>query len=717
MDAEDIQKRLVSLGQRNFKRVVALVLRRVFNYDAINIDGSGDGGSDWIVYVQDGMRLRLAIQDTVQANWEKKALEDAKKAHAELGANRYLFFTNRTHQQTTTTKLEVDVTSATGMGCSIFEARRISELLYQRDLTGEFLEALGEVGVIKRPSMPEMCLVAYSNLSADRKNHRDEVFCDSIRLACFEASQPCQKNTIINAALSFLGTSDNQRPLIEKQFERLAAKGELLKSPEGLFDLSSEIRKSLSESEKLYFLDWAALETAQNQLLKEAGALLPWSPEDAQTATIYVSRMFIQEQLELLRRARIDSVITNWTSRLGHPEQQLRDMLVEHGVPLRKVPKTIQEMTDLAKGRDVIAKLTRTVTFIALEGRDPALNAAALGCRSWDEVHVAVDSSVAIPFLCEEMNELAKSYHFAVSGSAVRELQELKSKCCITSGHLEECAAHLIHAYRYQPASEDGGLANALRLSENAFIAYFGTLKSEGLLQEESLQQFLSAFSSRAASANRASEDVRQAARAVMPEIQELLTHYGVLPCRPERRVSPDRFGALQKAFDLACLDAGRSRHPILREHDVYALAHLAGSTENEDESWVMLTWDKTFTHVAQNEITKAFVLSPAAAVDFAQPFRKLTDTQLCSLAHRLAKIASPADELAAHMLDRVTRLNPDKLNDAAFRRQLLEFRDQALKSLPTDDDAKFHGWLEGQTIEFLKQENITAPGEKLSSE
>ena len=45
----------------------------------------------------------------------------------------------------------------------------------------------------------------------------------------------------------------------------------------------------------------------------------------------------------------------------------------------------------------------------------------------------------------------------------------------------------------------------------------------------------------------------------------------------------------------MACIETGRDRHPILREHDVDALAHLASSTEDKAESWMMLTWDKTF--------------------------------------------------------------------------------------------------------------------------
>ncbi len=275
------------------------------------------------------------------------------------------------------------------------------------------------------------------------------------------------------------------------------------------------------------------------------------------------------------------------------------------------------------------------------------------------------------------------------------------------AGHVEECAAHLIHAYRYEPIQCDKDLASALRLSENAFIAYYGALKVEGRVGEQTLPQFLAAFSRRAASAAREFSDVRQAARAVMPEIQDLLNAYHV-PCRAARHLSLDRFGALQKSFDNACVETGRDRHPILREHDVDALAHLARSTESETESWMMLTWDKTFIHVAQKELPSAFVVSPETAMDFAQTCRRLSDTQWCTLAHRLAKISSPSDELTARILDQVTRLNPDKLRDASFRKQLLDFRDQALQTLPTDDDTKFHAWVEGQAKTFLKEQNVT---------
>lgn len=74
MDAEEIQKKLPQLSRASFRRVVALVLRRVLNYDSINVDGTGDGGADWMTFQQDGMRLHLAIQARSKCRGGKKRL-------------------------------------------------------------------------------------------------------------------------------------------------------------------------------------------------------------------------------------------------------------------------------------------------------------------------------------------------------------------------------------------------------------------------------------------------------------------------------------------------------------------------------------------------------------------------------------------------------------------------------------------------------------------
>jgi hypothetical protein len=121
----------------------------------------------------------------------------------------------------------------------------------------------------------------------------------------------------------------------------------------------------------------------------------------------------------------------------------------------------------------------------------------------------------------------------------------------------------------------------------------------------------------------------------------------------------------------------------------------------------MMLTWDKVLIQVAQDDLPSAFVLSPEMAMDFAQPCRRLTDTQFSALAHRLAAASLSVDDLTAKIIDRVAALNPEKLHDGEFRRQLLEFRDEARRKLPDDESDKVYAWIEGQTKKFLESHDI----------
>ncbi|HQF39767.1 MAG TPA: hypothetical protein PK322_11675, partial [Opitutaceae bacterium] len=135
MDAEELQNRLGTVSQRAFRGIVGIVLHDVFSLQAINVDGAGDGGRDWLVFSRDGNVVLAAIQDTIQsARWEEKALADAKTAETVHHPNRYYFLTKRHHQQTTVTRLEDEIVRQTGMATTVLEARRIAELIIERSL-------------------------------------------------------------------------------------------------------------------------------------------------------------------------------------------------------------------------------------------------------------------------------------------------------------------------------------------------------------------------------------------------------------------------------------------------------------------------------------------------------------------------------------------------------------------------------------------------------
>ena len=72
MNAETIKNQIVLLGNYDFKRLIKMILSNVFNMSVINVDGTNDGGSDWLLLNRDGSIASIAFQDTTQANINEK---------------------------------------------------------------------------------------------------------------------------------------------------------------------------------------------------------------------------------------------------------------------------------------------------------------------------------------------------------------------------------------------------------------------------------------------------------------------------------------------------------------------------------------------------------------------------------------------------------------------------------------------------------------------
>ena len=121
----------------------------------------------------------------------------------------------------------------------------------------------------------------------------------------------------------------------------------------------------------------------------------------------------------------------------------------------------------------------------------------------------------------------------------------------------------------------------------------------------------------------------------------------------------------------------------------------------------MFLTWDRSIIKLAGNQIHKGWAVSPEVAIDFAQPCRRLSETQWCTLAHRLARISDPREALTARIIDKVSRLQHERLQDWEFKQQIRAFRDEAMARLPIGEDAHFHDWVESEAFSFLSQHHL----------
>ena len=713
MDSEEIQSRLMNLSKAKFRNVVGMVLEKVFGLPALNVDSKGDGGSDWWCFSAGGQKVGVAVQDTVQKqNWDQKALEDARLAFKSHRANRYFFCTNRPHEQIKVSVLENNITNETGMSATVLEARKLAELVLQGELEDQFLSAIGEAGTRKRPAIAEIALCVYTNISADRTNHRNEIYADTLLLVCRD-KQPIERRLLVDGALEFLGSAPGQRQLVDKRVDFLLQQHKLVVIAGKKLALSKGTAKKMVQTERLYLSDWNALSGALTSQLTEYGDA--WNDTQAERATTLLARLFIQEQLEGLKSAGASMLQGKWFDRSGNPLQQLRDLLQECGVPVPKLNEAIAKLIELARSREVIAKLTRTAVFAALEGQDPVQSARALGASGWDEVTIMLDTSVAIPYLCACLTQPIEGYFFALSYRAIEALRGLGAVARISPGYLEECAAHLLQAFRYEPLSDEADFEGALRESENAFVSFYYALRKESPRAPKSLQQFLNIFCSDAVQLLRRPESWSTLVRHAMPDLQAALGDYGVVVTQISR-LSRNRRDALEKTHDWAILSDGHSKPPVLRRHDVDCLGHLEIRTTEEHESWMLLTWDKALMRTARDALERSWVVSPEVAMDFTQPCRQLSETQWCTLAHRLARVTNPGDLLTARIIDQLARAKYERLQDWEFKQAIRSFRDRALSRLPLAGEAKQQGWIDSETAKFMAEHSIQTHAKSVES-
>jgi hypothetical protein len=421
--------------------------------------------------------------------------------------------------------------------------------------------------------------------------------------------------------------------------------------------------------------------------------------------------LFVLEQLNCLRSAKANLLPGAWQRESGDPQQQLRDLLHECGVQPRKLTEVIGKLIGIAKGRPSISKLTRTAVFAALEGGDPLRSSQALGAARWEDVRILLDASVAIPLLCALRTEPVETYLFALSSRAVDLLHGLGAQLKLSPGHLEECAAHLLRATLYEPIESDPDFSAALKQSENAYVAFYYALRAERRGAPDSLQRFLSVFVRNIVQISQNYGNNTTAVRMVMPDLQGAFSEYSVIVEQSER-IPQLRYEAIGKVHDLILAEEGREKSPRLRSHDISALAHLEASFLTKHESWMLLTWDRVVIRVGGSELQGSWVVSPEIAMDFAQPCRRITETQWCSLAHRIARISDPGETLTARILDEIVRLRHELLQDWQFKDELRRFRDEAVQRAPVGEDNRLQAWVEQEASAFIASRQIEPSGE-----
>jgi hypothetical protein len=709
MDQETLKKHISNLSKKDFDGIASLILNRIFQLSAIDVDGKGDGGSDYRIFSDTAGDRTLAIQKTVQdSNWKKKAFDDAKKAKEERGAKRYFFITSQPHQASSFYELEEKILTELSLPSRFIGAKEIAGLILENNLLYDFGRIISlnlNIGISDRPDTRERLLYTYFSLSNDRVKMQNEMYEGALLSIVTQSKSSITRSELIEKGMKFLSLQEAKRDKLIGRIDALLSKNKLL-SENGKITVSPTIIDELQLANGIYSKEMGQLSGAQADLVANYGG--SWKEEDSKKAAILLAKCFVEQQIESANHCSLSFQMTGFGACTFDAKMELKTMISEAGVKGQKIDLVFSEMIQIAQGNPIIEKITDTIVYIALESSDTSKCAAILGANSWQEVKVLLDASVAIPFLCSSLFSPTKGRFSLGSNETVNLLKSQNAKLSIPYHYLNECASHLVKAHDY--CKELSAFDDDMAYSKNGYVAHYYQLKELGKKVPSSLEDYLSIFSRNTPVYF---EERYLKIRKVMTDLQPLFSEYGV-SFEDTPRV-PDQYKvSIDSEYMHTLREQGRDdKDDGLVKHDTEILSHISRNYAEKNEKIICLTWDRTMLAVGTKVDVGGWIVSPVEASDIIQTRLNISNKRLLSLAHSVARTIEFPRVIGARILDRVVQLASDKLEDWEFREKLKNFKNEALARIDTSKNEYHFFEFDQKTDSFLKDQGVSIPKRK----
>lgn len=307
MDKETLTNHITRLGKRDFETACRLVLSKVFNLIAVNVDGAGDGGTDFISFDLDGSRTKVAYQITTQKNDIKnKAYKDAAKSISRLKVQSFYFLTTYPLSETETRILEQEIADELKISAKVFSSSTIAGLLIDKELVGDFLNDTNypDLRAYNSSSLDyrEMALHSYTILSDDAKHLKERIYDDSMVLVLSDCSDGLDETEIIERAINLLCLSESKRELLHKRIGALFSRHLIERTSNGKVILTKSTAHDVNLRKSLYERELENLSAAQTDLFQEYN--IAWTKEDSKQASVWLANAYIAQQISILKQAK-----------------------------------------------------------------------------------------------------------------------------------------------------------------------------------------------------------------------------------------------------------------------------------------------------------------------------------------------------------------------------------------------------------------------------
>lgn len=578
-------------------------------------DGWNDGGSDLRVYQSGGLTpRRIAIQTSVQEkDWKTKLKGDARKALVNLGCGVFLYVTNRRLADAEYQPIADELLQKDGISCMKADGDSLAQYVIDEDKLDWLFDLMGisfEGQKLQR-SIRQEVTDAFVLFSDEAEDYR-RVFLERAIMVAAKHSQNRSREKILHDAHTALGLQGQALTIqLSGTFDSLLSRGILVKRTDGGFELSKQESESLSKAYLIRDAQWIELLTAIQAILRKhcppavSNDNITKAAQEVASRIGQVLRAYRDYQVKILEDRVSDDAIRRKCIREAN---SIEAMLTAIGVAQGSVNACIAELSRLQETNPIVALLEAGETYRRLMAgsKQDLLNALGQSAGA----AVVLDTSVLIPFLCGKLN--GEINDPAVVG-AIHLVDDAGDHACpvyAPSVYIEEAAAHLIMAGRFEPIILSEGRSD-VRCSENAFVSYFATSD----IDVKSFRNFLTGFGYRGQGT-----DFYRHRDSIIGTIGGLLRRYGVKrqdiePRRLDQNAIRDSDSALGHVYH----QLQEERPEILFTHDSHVLAAMKMWGDKESKAHLLATWDRCLQIACQSIHELVLGLDPLNAAELLE--------------------------------------------------------------------------------------------------
>ena len=699
MDIGTFTNHIKSLGKQDFDILCRIVLKDVFGLNAINVDGKGDGGADYITTDDMGTRVQVVYQLTTQkTDVKNKAYRDAKKAVEKLGAKRFYFLPTYNLSEVDARKLEMDIEDDLNIRTTVYTPKVMAESIISHKLVRKFFELTGVVDGTAQSAATidylERALHTYTFLSSDARNLKSQMYDDSILYILSDTDAGKKREDLAGETMKLLQLSESKRAILNGRIDALIQKGTIRNVGDGMVALSSETAEEIGNRKTLYHSEQSTFLAAQKDLLNEYG--IGWDIEDSKKSSVWIANDIIYQQISGLKSAgaEISSPLYKNVRRNGLDKLRSH-LLTNKRLKAPLIEEVVKKMVAMASSHPLVVKIVRASVYISLEGAKPLAAAKSLGVNNWDEMNMLIEPTVGIPHICSLQYSGRVNPYFDNAILSVGRAKELGIRMMIPYNYIKECAGHLLLARKYNAIDLN---SDEMQYSRNAFVANYYALKSKDVPMPSNFLDYLATFSLSILHEHAVEKDW---IREITTDLQSMFIQSGI------EFLETPMFDESELRYIDTCyrnhLSPYNHKTNYLILNDVVALKCTNDRIIKNNEHWMILTYDNSLIKTSEDSFNQVWINNPYNFLDMTELTRELSENQFCSLIHSFAQYSERTLSIGARIIDRIVYYASENMQQWQFKQELEELKRDIIQSSTNST----MDYVDAKTDEFLQSHGV----------